>query len=328
MTPYTRRNIPGVTQPGKRWKVDEGPPWPSFQYMYEISGWNRMDDPHRVKLLKGIVESYGRDPRLRDFVINKILRPAGVLAQNRQYRAQAECLLKWVQNNIAYMNEPGELIQSPWHSLKVKHGDCDDMTVLLCSFAESIKLPWKIVLAGKVRGPGGQTKSIRWIEGTPLPRGASFYHIYCLLGWPPFKPTEWAPAEPTLRGVPLGYDVTVHGVPKRRGGPASGASGRSHTSALPELSGWGDGVMGMSGDGVMGMPGGTMQMEPPGSDGIQRAKRPSLAITAEGKPAVPVVVKDEPKTLMDEAEEIVRDIAKFALIGLISGIVIDAFRGK
>jgi hypothetical protein len=91
---------------------------------------------------------------------------------------------------------------------------CDDMAGLLASMAQSIALPWRFALGGYREVPGGRKKRVRWIEGQPWPKGrVQFVHVYVMLGWPPFGPQKWASAEPTVRGLPLGHDVVLHGIP-------------------------------------------------------------------------------------------------------------------
>jgi hypothetical protein len=80
--------------------------------------------------------------------------------------------------------------------------------------AHSIALPWRFALGGYREIPGGRKKRVRWIEGQPWPKGrVQFVHVYVMLGWPPFGPQKWASAEPTVRGLPLGHDVVLHGIP-------------------------------------------------------------------------------------------------------------------
>lgn len=82
--------------------------------------------------------------------------------------------------------------------------NCDDQNILLCSLFESVKLPWKYVISGRSRVNG--TK-MRYIEGDPYPLDGDWTHIYCMVGTPPFQPTEWYFCECTVEGVPLGWDV-------------------------------------------------------------------------------------------------------------------------
>lgn len=167
---------------------------------YRLPKWNSAGHAERVKTLRRIAMEYGRDPRVPAKVVD-ILRASG--AQPRHYDQQAQALLKWVQDNIYYVNEPDERLQSPEYTLRVGHGDCDDMAILLASFYESVGLPWRFALSGfdKAGTP------YRWVEGTPLPRGVNWAHIYAKVGWPPGRPSQWLSAEPTIKGVKLGWDV-------------------------------------------------------------------------------------------------------------------------
>lgn len=209
-------DIPADASPGRHhtpglddipFRFSEGPPWKAKTY--HVPGWYRGTDKHRVRLLRRMAKEYGRDARLRAFTVKHVLAPSGVTFPSRQFKAQARAILSWVQNNIAYLNEPGELIQGPWQTLKVAHGDCDDMALLVAAMAESLGLGNRFVLGGKT----SSGRSVRWAEGKGSPpMDAKFFHIYVDLGWPALKPTHWMSAEPTMN-VPLGHDVTKHGVP-------------------------------------------------------------------------------------------------------------------
>jgi len=184
-----------------------------------LAGWGRMSDVGRVEFLRSVAEPAGRDPRIRALAA-QILAQAGV--DQRQYEQQAAILLRWVQGNIAYLNEAGETLQDPGYTVRVKHGDCDDMALLLAALYESIRLPWRFVLAGSIPRTG---ERVRWVEGTPFPRGAVMAHIYLAVGFPVFRPQRWVFVEPTVKGAPLGHDVTDPAQAAPRGG------------GLPELAG-------------------------------------------------------------------------------------------
>lgn len=181
--------------------------------VHHLPTWKDKDDPTRVAALRKIVMQAGRDPRLATIAVD-IVRNGG--AEPRDYKKQASLLLNWVQSQVYYVNEPGERLQDPLYTLKVRYGDCDDMAILLASFYEALRLPWRFVLSGRAG-----KKTIRWIEGTPKKR-AKWAHIYVIVGWPPYTPQKWLYAEPTLKGVPLGWDVV-------------GAQTASGKLILPEL---------------------------------------------------------------------------------------------
>jgi hypothetical protein len=169
--------------------------------VYHMPSWKTMSDPNRVKTLRNIVLEYGADPRVAN-VANAALARAGVPA--RDYKRQAAVLLKWVHDNVRYMNEPGERLQSPEYTMRMGYGDCDDLSILLASLYQSVRLPWRMVLSGVDK----RTKqTVRWVEGTPFPRGIAWAHIYVMVGRPTFNPTRWSYAEPSLKGAKLGWDV-------------------------------------------------------------------------------------------------------------------------
>lgn len=182
-------------------RLEEGPI--TDDRVYAVRSWNRWGDRQKIRALREMAVRYGRDPRMRFFVVNSVLRPAGV--DFRDGQRVAATLLQWVQTHIYYANESGEQIAAPWWTIKYGTGDCDDMALLLASMAESVHLPWRLALAGRDR----QGRPVRYIEGHPprAARAGRFYHIYVYLGWPPFRPQQWAAAEPTIKDAPLGFDV-------------------------------------------------------------------------------------------------------------------------
>jgi hypothetical protein len=168
--------------------------------VYHLANWGRLNEPQRLDIIADIIRRYGRDPKIATQAV-AIIRAAGVAP--RDYVKQAAVLLKWVQEKIYYVNEPGERLQDPLYTLKVGYGDCDDMVIVLCSFYESIRLPWKLVISG----PDDSGKKKRYIHGDRFRKDARYAHIYGMVGDRPFGPRKWYYVEPTIRGVPLGWDV-------------------------------------------------------------------------------------------------------------------------
>ena len=183
--------------PTKSVKVDMDAP-----KVHHLVGWSGFNDPKRLQVIHSIAVYRGRDPRIATLCVD-IFRKAGV--QPRDYKGQAAALLAWVQDpkNVYYVNEPGERLQDPLYTLKVKYGDCDDLAILLCAMFESCRLSWKLVISGRDRRSGAK---VRYIEGEPTKHGCDWSHIYCMVGTPVFKPNMWYFCEPTLK-VPLGWDV-------------------------------------------------------------------------------------------------------------------------
>tara|TARA_R110002060_G_scaffold5588_10_gene8714 strand:+ start:678 stop:1547 length:870 start_codon:yes stop_codon:yes gene_type:complete len=183
--------------------------------VWHLPEWKSASHPQRMAFMRKIALQAGHDPRLATLAVS-IFKKHGIRPRN--YKAQAAALLNWVQTKIYYINEPSERLQDPLTTLKVGYGDCDDMVMLLCALFESVRLEWRFVLAGK-----SAQGMVRWIEGTPLPSyPVQFNHIYCMVGYPPFKPQKWFFAEPTV-GKKLGWDVI--------------AANRKGESFLPELAG-------------------------------------------------------------------------------------------
>ena len=206
--------------------LKSGAALPGGRKIYQLPDWKKMSDGQKVKYIKRLIMSYGRDPRVRNLAVS-IYRKYGV--KPRDYRGQAKAILAYAQREIFYLNEPGELLQAPLYTAhpKVMSGDCDDIAILLGALATSSRLGVKVVLSGKNAATG---RMVRWVEGTPQPRGVKWAHIYVMVGWPAFNPTHWESMEGTLAGAPLGWDVTRAHLYK----PIRGAPG---VPLFPELSG-------------------------------------------------------------------------------------------
>lgn len=169
--------------------------------VFHLPDWNKLSHPQRLGVLRQIAMMRARDPRIAKLAVS-VFKAANV--QPRQYDRQAAALLAWVQNpkNVYYVNEAGERLQDPIHTIKIGHGDCDDSILLLTCLFESVGLPWKLVLSGV-----GANGKVRYIEGETPPPGVKWTHIYCMVGTPAFNPTTWYFCETTIQGVPLGWDV-------------------------------------------------------------------------------------------------------------------------
>ena len=170
--------------------------------VYHLPNWHSLSHPQRLGIIRQLSMMRGRDPRIAKLAVS-ILKKYNT--KPRQYDLQAAALLKWIQTpkNFYYVNEPGERLQDPIYSIDVRHGDCDDAAGLLCALFESINLPWKLCLSGR----DAQGKKVRHIEGQAIQPGCTWSHIYCMVGTPPFQPSRWFFCEPTVEGVPLGWDV-------------------------------------------------------------------------------------------------------------------------
>ncbi len=170
---------------------------------YHIPAWATMNDIQKLKVIRRIISQYGRHPAVVKTTMG-ILKRAKI--KPRDYRGQAATILKWVQNNIYYVNEIGERLQAPEYTIRHGYGDCDDMIILVLSMYEAIRLPNKLVISGRNR----QGKMIRYIEGQKRLPNAQWAHIYGMVGNRPYTPSSWDFVEPTLK-KPLGWDVVGAG---------------------------------------------------------------------------------------------------------------------
>ncbi len=169
----------------------------------DLPAFDGYSDPKKLDVISRIAEQAGRDPQLATVAVN-ILRQYRV--PSRDYRGQAAALLKWVQQNIYYVNEPDERLQDPFYTLKVKYGDCDDLAILVYALARSIRLPARLVISGTTRSG----KKVRYCQGDRnFDRTVDWSHIYLMIGDRPYGDPQWSYAEPTLN-VPLGWDVVSH----------------------------------------------------------------------------------------------------------------------
>lgn len=99
-----------------------------------------------VKLTKG-----GR----KDVGVIQLARSLTLTLPARDYRGQIDRLFHWVKQHIRYVADPREVetISTPAATLKMRCGDCDDMSVLLAALLESIGHPTRFVAYGFDNGP-------------------------------------------------------------------------------------------------------------------------------------------------------------------------------
>ncbi|NBO56842.1 MAG: hypothetical protein EBU84_20115, partial [Actinobacteria bacterium] len=125
--------------------------------VFDIQDWKKWSMQRRLAFLDHTIRAqWARDPQLREFA-SRILHEMKIPAGPHNTWAQAGALLKWVQQNIRYGNEPDELLQSPQYTLdrvymqKSAMADCDDMAILLGSMLWSLAIPFFLVVSGRTR---------------------------------------------------------------------------------------------------------------------------------------------------------------------------------
>lgn len=133
-----------------------------------------------LKLMVRLVLAYKTDPSIIRFT-RRILLECGV--PQKDERGEAQCLQRWVRDNIRYVRDVREVetLSTPPEILKERSGDCDDKALLLATLLESVGFVTKFGAIGV--------------------RGGGYSHVlaFVMLGRGP------VPAETILPGVELGW---------------------------------------------------------------------------------------------------------------------------
>lgn len=105
--------------------------------------------------------------------------------QWKNYKQELSNILRWARTVADYRRDPYgvELLQDVWATLDRKRGDCDDFTVLLCSAAEVLGCPCRIVTVStrKDRSPNHVYPEAnvngKWLGMDATMQGLSLIHI-------------------------------------------------------------------------------------------------------------------------------------------------------
>lgn len=98
-----------------------------------------------LDIMRRLVKQFRTDPELIALARSIV---ADVPAKS--YAREAERLQNWVRSNIRYTQDvvDVETLQSPDVTLTLKHGDCDDQSVLLATLLNAIGHPVRFVAVG------------------------------------------------------------------------------------------------------------------------------------------------------------------------------------
>lgn len=113
----------------------------------------------------------------------RILRQAG--APSRDRRRQVRAIQRWIQREILFIPEAGDVWYTPIRTLWIGGGDCDDHAIVLASLLESLRIPTSITI---------------------LRRDGRGFHVYVRAR----IDGSWVPAETTIRAA-LGWDPRTIG---------------------------------------------------------------------------------------------------------------------
>lgn len=98
-----------------------------------------------VRAANELAHEFAKEPALR-------VLAAQVCRTVQDIHAEAPlAIAAWIRKHITYMQEAGEVIQGPYHTLTTRVGDCDDLVTLWACLCRSIGVP--AVLVGLCR-PG------------------------------------------------------------------------------------------------------------------------------------------------------------------------------
>lgn len=113
-----------------------------------------------------------------------MIKRAGIAPND--YLGELNAVFTAVRDQIRYTRDPVniEALQTPAYTLKIKTGDCDDKSTLLCSMLESIGHPSRL--------------SYRVIGTKP---GAGYSHVYVVAN----IGKKQIPLDPTPSTVPMGW---------------------------------------------------------------------------------------------------------------------------
>ncbi len=157
-----------------------------------------------------------RSPRIRQLALAVTAR-----VPNRDSAGEISALHGFVQRDIAFRGEPGEMVQSPETTYRLRAGDCDDHATLLAALLQSIGYKTHFVtVAGDASAPrefshvyleAQNRQTGQWIPlDTTEPKAQP--------GWQPKRVSRrrtWlgglgqsaAPAYPLTQGQAFAYDL-------------------------------------------------------------------------------------------------------------------------
>lgn len=93
------------------------------------------------RLCTSIAVAWGSHPAMRDAAA---LVTAG--ADGRSPRPLAESIHRWCRDEIRFLPEPGEQIQTPGLTLRRRFGDCDDQATLVAALLLSVRVSCRLML--------------------------------------------------------------------------------------------------------------------------------------------------------------------------------------
>lgn len=144
------------------------------------------DEARAISDIVSLIKQGRIDPEIKRITGDVVLQSGVRFGDNV---GELRAVYEFVQGRIRYIRDPygKDVYQSALDTLeKFKTGDCEDLTILIASMAQSIGYPIAIKLAS--------------IDGE------IWDHIYPLAGLPPEAPTKWVAMDATLINGRLGLE--------------------------------------------------------------------------------------------------------------------------
>jgi hypothetical protein len=158
-----------------------------FAYTFAPQG--RLANLTTLEHMKDLVQaSVFYDRGFRSFVFNEILQPC-YLDSHSDKLSILECVHDFIAKNITYLSDQAggiESIQAPRETLRLKTGDCDDLSILEASILGSIGIESAFVAA-------------RY-----KPDSQGFDHVFLVA----LLPSEKVYLDPTVNSMPAGWHQT------------------------------------------------------------------------------------------------------------------------
>jgi len=165
----------------------------------------------RADLLGGLIKKYGQDPAMHMLAASILNRPCagGHCTPEKRWDLEVAELFGYVRQNVRYMRDPARIdaFHSPWRTLQMRGGDCDDGAAVLGALLEA----------------AGYQTGLRIIQTTDSP-GPN--HVYNLVKIPP--PGEgWAALDVSM-DRPAGWQAPGAAEVAKAGGkgPAVGITSK------------------------------------------------------------------------------------------------------
>jgi transglutaminase-like putative cysteine protease len=140
-----------------------------------------LDD--RIAHLRRLTVEGKSDPRVMAFAKAAITKKCGRdwCVREKDNLGEAKAIFDAVRQNVRYTSDIHgiDTYQKPSHTLRLRGGDCDDLSVLLCSAAMSVGIPCRFSVI--------RTKD-----------SADWNHIFAEAGFPRARPQKWVSMDASL----------------------------------------------------------------------------------------------------------------------------------